>query len=103
MRLFVAFARFCVSTLNSRPRLPLKPASRGQSRNGEAKHAHRLLTDPRLSEQTLTPIAFAVGFNDFSHFHRRFRCRYGAPPSELRAQKHRSLNDYPNRKSFAVS
>ena len=50
------------------------------------ERAHRLLTDPRLSDQTLTTIAFAVGFNDLSHFHRRFRRRYGAPPSELRAQ-----------------
>jgi AraC-like DNA-binding protein len=47
--------------------------------------AHRLLTDPQLAERTLTAIAFAAGFNDLSHFQRRFRRRYGAPPSELRA------------------
>lgn len=48
------------------------------------ERAHRLLSDPRLSDRTLTSIAFAVGFNDLSHFQRRFRRRYGAPPSDLR-------------------
>jgi AraC-like DNA-binding protein len=60
------------------------------------ERAHRLLTDPQLSGRTLTAIAFAAGFNDLSHFQRRFRRRYGAPPSELRAA-------HANRKSFALS
>jgi AraC-like DNA-binding protein len=49
------------------------------------ERAHRLLSDPGLADRTLTAIAFAAGFNDLSHFQRRFRARYGAPPSELRA------------------
>jgi AraC-like DNA-binding protein len=49
------------------------------------ERAHRLLSDPKLSDRPLTSIAFAVGFSDLSHFQRRFRRRYGAPPSELRA------------------
>lgn len=49
------------------------------------ERAHRLLSDPQLSDRTLTAIAFSAGFNDLSHFQRRFRRRYGAPPSELRA------------------
>ena len=49
------------------------------------ERARRLLSDPRLSARTLTAIAFAAGFNDLSHFQRRFRSRYGAAPSELRA------------------
>lgn len=48
------------------------------------ERAHRLLSDPRLCDQTLTSIAFAVGFNDLSHFQRRFRRRYGVTPSDLR-------------------
>jgi AraC-like DNA-binding protein len=48
------------------------------------ERAHRLLSDPRLCDRTLTAIAFAAGFNDLSHFQRRFRRRYGAPPSDLR-------------------
>jgi AraC-like DNA-binding protein len=46
--------------------------------------AHRLLSDPQLSYRTLTAIAFGAGFNDLSHFQRRFRRRYGASPSEFR-------------------
>ncbi len=49
------------------------------------ERARRLLSDPALSDRTLTAIAFAAGFNDLSHFHRRFRARYGAAPSDLRA------------------
>lgn len=46
------------------------------------ERAHRLLSDPRHCDRTLTTIAFAVGFNDLSHFHRRFRRRYGATPRD---------------------
>jgi AraC-like DNA-binding protein len=48
------------------------------------ERAHRLLSDPKLCDRTLTAIAFAAGFNDLSHFQRRFRRRYGAAPSDLR-------------------
>jgi AraC-like DNA-binding protein len=51
------------------------------------ERAHRLLSDPRLRDHTMTAIAFASGFNDLSHFQRRFRRRYGTPPSDLRAGK----------------
>jgi AraC-like DNA-binding protein len=59
------------------------------------ERAHRLLSDPRLSYRTLTAIAFAAGFNDLSHFQRRFRARYGAPPSELRRPTVLGLNGTP--------
>ena len=49
------------------------------------ERAYRLLRDPRLADRTMTTIAFASGFNDLSHFQRRFRGRFGTPPSELRA------------------
>jgi AraC-like DNA-binding protein len=51
------------------------------------ERAHRLLSDPKLCDRTLTAIAFAVGFNDLSHFQRRFRRRYGATPSDIRAMR----------------
>ena len=51
--------------------------------------AHRLLTDARPSDQTLTAIAFDVGFGDLSYFNRAFRRRFGASPSDLRAQARR--------------
>jgi len=49
------------------------------------ERARRLLSDPKLCDRTLTAIAFAAGFNDLSHFQRRFRRRYGAAPSDVRA------------------
>ena len=49
------------------------------------ERAHRLLGDPRFCDRTLTAIAFAAGFNDLSHFQRRFRRRYGTPPSDLQS------------------
>jgi len=54
------------------------------------ERAHRLLSDPRLRDHTMTAIAFASGFSDLSHFQRRFRRRYGTPPSDLRAGKQTS-------------
>jgi AraC-like DNA-binding protein len=47
--------------------------------------ANRLLSDPRLSERSVTSIAFAVGFGDLSYFNRAFRKRFGVTPSDVRA------------------
>jgi AraC-like DNA-binding protein len=47
--------------------------------------AHRMLTDPRHGGSTISAIALASGFGDLSHFHRSFRRRYGATPSDVRA------------------
>ena len=47
--------------------------------------AHRMLTDPRHAGSTVIAIALASGFGDLSHFHRSFRRRYGATPSDVRA------------------
>jgi AraC-like DNA-binding protein len=52
--------------------------------------AHRLLGEPRLAERTLTAIAFEVGFSDLSYFNRAFRRRFGATPSDMRAQARRT-------------
>jgi AraC-like DNA-binding protein len=48
--------------------------------------AHRLLGDPNCAGQTVTAIALKVGFGDLSYFNRTFRRRYGAAPSDVRAQ-----------------
>jgi AraC-like DNA-binding protein len=48
--------------------------------------AHQLVGDPRNKHRTLTAIAFDVGFSDLSYFNRTFRRRYGASPSDVRAQ-----------------
>lgn len=44
----------------------------------------RDLRDPRLGARTVGEIGYAWGFNDASHFTRRFRDRYRMPPSEWR-------------------
>jgi AraC-like DNA-binding protein len=49
--------------------------------------AYRMLTDPKLVGSAISSIAFEVGFANLSYFNRVFRRRYGAPPSDIRAQR----------------
>jgi AraC-like DNA-binding protein len=51
--------------------------------------AHRLLTGADCAGLTLTMVAFEAGFGDLSYFNRAFRTRFGASPSEIRAQARR--------------
>ena len=48
--------------------------------------AHRLLADPRRRADKISAVAFDCGFGDVSYFNRVFRRRYGAAPSDVRAQ-----------------
>jgi AraC-like DNA-binding protein len=48
--------------------------------------AHRMLTDPRFADRSITSVAFDAGFGDVSYFNRSFRRRFGATPSEIRAE-----------------
>jgi AraC-like DNA-binding protein len=48
--------------------------------------AHRMLTDPRFVGRSITSVAFDAGFGDVSYFNRSFRRRFGATPSEIRAE-----------------
>ena len=66
------------------------------------ERAHRLLGDPRLCDRTLTAIAFAAGFNDLSHFQRRFRRRYGATPSDLRRAHGADLACRSDRRTYGA-
>lgn len=54
--------------------------------------AHRLLTDPRHAERTVSSIAFEVGFGDLSYFNRVFRRHYGDTPSNVRDAAKRARN-----------
>ena len=47
--------------------------------------AHRMLSNPLLAVRTISAIAYEAGFSDLSHFNRAFRRRYGATPSDIRA------------------
>jgi AraC-like DNA-binding protein len=52
--------------------------------------AHGMLTDPRFGGRSITSVAFDAGFGDVSYFNRSFRRRFGATPSDIRAEaKHR--------------
>jgi len=47
--------------------------------------ARRMLADRQYSAWTIAAIAVAAGFGDLSYFHRVFRRRFGATPSDVRA------------------
>jgi AraC-like DNA-binding protein len=47
--------------------------------------AHRRLTGPHPFAYPISQIVLDCGFSDISYFNRRFRNRYGATPSEIRA------------------
>lgn len=46
--------------------------------------AYRQLRDTQLSDRSIETIALSSGFTNASHFSRRFRARFGYPPSEVR-------------------
>ena len=47
--------------------------------------AHRMLTDRRFADRSITSIAYDAGFSDLSYFNRCFRRRFGDTPSAIRA------------------
>ena len=57
--------------------------------------AYRRLTDPRFGEQSVSSIAYSVGFGDLSYFNRTFRRRFGMTPSEARAEGQRPAGPRP--------
>jgi AraC-like DNA-binding protein len=52
--------------------------------------AYQSLRDPRLAYRSISSLAFDIGFSDLSYFNRTFRRRYGATPSEVRAEGRRA-------------
>jgi AraC-like DNA-binding protein len=61
------------------------------------ERAHRMLVSPHYATWSVSAIAFEAGFGDLSHFNRNFRRRYGASPSEVRAETSRSKEQSGNR------
>jgi AraC-like DNA-binding protein len=57
--------------------------------------ARLMLCDPRLAGQKISTFAFDAGFGDLSYFNRVFRRRFGATPSELRAESSREAKSSP--------
>jgi len=54
--------------------------------------AHRMLSDPRFADRTISAVAFEVGFNDLSYFNRTFRRRFGETPSDARENARREAS-----------
>lgn len=50
------------------------------------ERCRRTLEDPAQAHRTIGEIAFSWGFADLSHFTRRFKAEFGAPPGEYRRQ-----------------
>lgn len=48
--------------------------------------ARRLLLHAQSRRRKISDIAFAVGFNDLSYFHKSFRRRFGVSPAGMRAE-----------------
>jgi len=51
-----------------------------------------LLSDPRTNRRSVTDIAFESGFNDLSHFSKRFREKFGIAPRLARQAARPTLN-----------
>jgi AraC-like DNA-binding protein len=45
-----------------------------------------MLGDPALKTRTISEIAFSIGFQELSHFSRRFTQRFGRSPRAYRTQ-----------------
>lgn len=54
--------------------------------DGRLAHVYRMLRDPLQMAKPISTIVYDAGFGDLSHFNRAFRHRYGATPSDIRAQ-----------------
>lgn len=48
--------------------------------------SRELLADPSMANQSISAIAFSVGFQDLSHFGRRFNARFHCSPRDFRAR-----------------
>ncbi len=49
--------------------------------------AARAIADPALAAMSITDLAFEAGFSDLAHFSRRFKRKFGVPPSEYRTAR----------------
>lgn len=56
------------------------------------QRCRQLLADPAWSAHSITDIAFAWGFQELSHFSRRFSERFGLCPQEYRRQLARAMH-----------
>lgn len=57
-------------------------------RERRLERSRQMLCDPALEHRTISEIAFAIGFQDLSHFSRRFTEKFGRSPRAFRAGAH---------------
>lgn len=55
------------------------------------QHARRRLADVHFLDRTISAIAYDSGFANLSYFNRSFRRRFGATPSDVRAEAQRAV------------
>jgi AraC-like DNA-binding protein len=87
-----------VETVAARHRLPVRYLQRLFEAEGvtftafvrerRLARVHRLLRNPRHGARPIGVIAYEAGFTNQAYFNRAFRARYGASPSDVRAQGH---------------
>ena len=56
------------------------------------QRAGQILSDPGTRCRTISEIAFSLGFQELSHFSRRFTTKFGRSPRAYRASAHASLS-----------
>lgn len=64
------------------------------------QRSRRKLADPVLSGQTISQIALACGFVDFTHFSRRFKAAFAQTPTEFRRAASTSRSPIPDRRKL---
>jgi len=89
-----------IASIATRHRLPVRTVQRLFEADGTSFSefllrerlalAHRLLANPRSARLKISAIALDAGFGNLSYFNASFRRRYGALPSEVRAQGRRA-------------
>ena len=92
----IGCATLSVAAVAARQRLPVRYLQRLFEASGTTftdfvlgqrlSRAHRMLTDVRYADRAVGTIAFDTGFSHLSYFNRAFRARFGAAPSDIRAQ-----------------
>ena len=55
-------------------------------RERRLKRSHQKLTSAKFNDDSITDIAFSLGFNSSSHFTRLFKKKYGMPPRDVRRE-----------------
>lgn len=95
----VASPDLSVHAISIRHRLPVRYVQRLFEEDGTSftgylleqrlARARQVLANPRLANLKVSAVAIEAGFCSLSYFNEAFRRRYGASPSELRAQVRR--------------